>query len=793
VPLLWALLSLFVLRVAGQLAVALGFDGVLPPMEEWYSGLLPYHLLLPAQLVIIVLLGKVCLDLTRCRGFFAEPRRRLGTALLVFGWFYLAVMVLRYVVRMSLYPLERWTGGSIPIFLHWVLATFLLILAAHYRRNASGASRRSPGWVRWAGGPVVLAGILAWLFVQLSPTLLARLLDMRTARYAVRSERETLVTPDGVSLVSTVHHPQRAVRPPTVLVRIALPTTLKNRFFASTVGRLWAERGYTTVIQVTRGRKPSSGVHYPLRGEREDGLETLRWLAGRPWFHGRLGMWGGSSSGHTQWVVSDQVDLGLRALIVWLASSDFHGMFYPGGALSLQSALFWALRSRSEKDDPPSPETLARGYAGFPLSEADDRAAENVPFFNDWIAHRERDDYWVEIDGQDRSRKLAAPALLMAGWYDPFLPTQLEDYRRILREASAHVARESRLIIGPWAHAEAVTLPGGVRPHNFRLESLAPTLGWFDRHLGMRKEPADRSFPSVRIFVMGRNVWRDEDEWPLARAVPTSFFLRSDGSANTSSGDGRLTTEAPQADELPDSYVYDPLRPVPSAGGAMLGPGAGVARQNDVEARRDVLVYTTAVLDQDLEVTGPIRLELHVSTTAPETDFTAKLVDVHPDGAAYNVSEGILRRRYEPGSLGGSPPVAVRIDLWPTSMVFLTGHRIRVEVSSSNYPRFDRNPNTGRPIPTETLPVPARQTVHHGRSAPSRLVLPIIPPRARPGDGRRPREAIPPPSAQCRPGGGRSSRRGRTSSRPPPRGCSRDRCPSLSCRSTARCGAREAC
>jgi putative CocE/NonD family hydrolase len=731
-PVLWLLLSLFVLRVLGQLAVVLGVAGFLPPMEEWYSGLLPYRFLLPAQILIVLVLGKVCLDLTRGRGFFAKPRRRFANGLLVFGFVYLAVMVLRYVARMSLYPLERWTGGSIPTFLHWVLATFLLVLGTDYRRRTADETSPASRWplrlVRWAGGALVAAGISAWLFFLLSPTLLARTLGMRAAQYAVRSERETLVTSDGVPLVSMVYHPQRAPSPPTILIRIALPATPKNRFFASTVGRLWAERGYTTVIQIARGRKPSGGLHYPLRGEREDGIETLAWIERKPWFHGRLAMWGGSSSGHAEWAVSDQRDRGPRALVVWLASSDFHGMFYPGGALSLQSALFWALRSRGEKDDPPTRETLERGYAGFPLREADDRAEENVRFFDDWVDHPQPDDYWSEIDGRDRPRKLVAPALLLAGWYDPFLPTQLEDHRRILREAAPAVAAETRLVIGPWAHAETVTLPGGVRPRNFRLESLASSVDWFDRHLGGSAGVARPSFPPVRIFVMGRNAWRDEEAWPLARAVPTLFFLRSGGTANSSAGDGRLAREAPNEDDPADSYVYDPRRPVPSAGGAMLGPGNGVARQNDVEKRPDVLVYTASVLEEDLEVTGPARLVIHVSTTAPETDFTAKLVDVHPSGDTYNVSEGILRRKY--GS--ESPATEIEVELWPTSFVFARGHRLRLEVSSSSYPRFDRNPNTGRAIPTETRPIPARQTVHHGRSMPSRLILPVIPATRRP-------------------------------------------------------------
>jgi hypothetical protein len=227
---------------------------------------------------------------------------------------------------------------------------------------------------------------------------------------------------------------------------------------------------------------------------------------------------------------------------------------------------------------------------------------------------------------------------------------------------------------------------------------------------------------------MGKNEWRSEQEWPLARTQYVPYFLSSVGQANSAAGNGTLTTSVPIAQEPVDSYTYDPLHPVPTAGGAMIGPAAGIVRQNDIEVRHDVLVYTTPSLNQDMEVTGPISLILYVSTTAPNTDFTAKLVDVHEDGSAFNISEGILRRSYqEVHGPSAERTYEIRLELWPTSMVFFKGHRIRLEVSSSNFPRFDRNPNTGNRIASEVNVIPARQTVRHGRVYPSRLILPIIP------------------------------------------------------------------
>jgi putative CocE/NonD family hydrolase len=729
---LWALLLLFVVRVLGQLLIAVGLGDFLPPWEEWFSGFVPYPWLLASQIVIILACGMVCLDFSRGRGFFVRPSHALGSGLVAFGAVYLLVMVIRYTIRMSLYPLERWSGGAIPIFFHWVLASFLLVLGAYHKaatrnpiRPGSSGMRRVLRVAAWA---LVAAGVLSWVAYQLAPLFLGWVLGSRRAEYAVRIDRGVAMkTSDRVVLRSDVFRPLRTERAPTILVRIPFSKTATNSLFASCVGRFWAERGYTVVIQGTRGRYESGGHYYPLRHERRDGLETLGWLAKQPWFNGRLGMWGGSAFGYTQWVLADQTQPGPDALMVQVCSTDFYRMFHPGGAFSLRSALFWAMRSRGEVDASPDEAALTRGVHGFPLVAADDRAGTPVPFFKDWVTHAERDQYWADIDGRDRPENLGAPIHLMAGWYDPFLPGQLDDFMRIRREARPDVATASRLVIGPWAHAETVHFPGGPTQRNYRLESLAPSLPWFDRHLSRTGQGKDAS-PPVRIYVMGANVWRGEQEWPPASVRRVAYYLQSGGHANSAAGDGRLAPLESTLREPADVFRYDPASPVPTRGGAMLGPGAGIAAQNDVETRPDVLVYTTPPLDKDTEVTGPIAVKLHVATTAPNTDFTAKLVDVHPDGSAYNVSDGILRRGYIPQL---DPPVgsatAIEIELWPTSMVFQGGHRIRLEISSSNFPRFDRNPNTGRTIATETRSIVATQAVHHGIGAPSRLVLLINP------------------------------------------------------------------
>ncbi len=550
---------------------------------------------------------------------------------------------------------------------------------------------------------------------------LARKIDARPAEYGVRLERHvTIRASDGTKLAADVFHPVGPEKTPTILVRLPYSKTLYNRMVESVVGTLWAERGYTAILQGTRGRYESGGVYYPLKYERQDGIDTLSWLKNQGWFDGKFVMWGGSYFGYTQWAISDVADPAPSAMMISIAASNFYDMFYPGGAFSLESALYWAVESRGRYDIEPRDIDLDRGYDGFPLIQADNRAAGEIGFFDDWANHPTRDSYWESIDGNDRAAHGRCPVFMMGGWSDPFLPAQLHDYAEIMRNASPAVVSQSHLVIGPWSHARSVQLPDGTTSENYRLASLAPSIPWFDRIFGRADS---HGFPPVRIFVMGRNEWRDENEWPLKRTRFTSYYLSSSGGANGISGNSALTLDPPSEGEPADHFTFDPENPVPTSGGAMIGPHAGYMQQNEAERRPDVLVYSTAPLKHEIEVTGPIRAILYVSTDAPSTDFTAKLVDVRPDGAAYNVSDGIIRRSY----YGSGRVERIAIELWPTSMVFMRGHRIRIEISSGNFPRYDRNPNTGRDIAIETQPRIAIQSVYHSANAASQIILPIIP------------------------------------------------------------------
>lgn len=329
------------------------------------------------------------------------------------------------------------------------------------------------------------------------------------------------------------------------------------------------------------------------------------------------------------------------------------------------------------------------------------------------------------------------PALHVGSWFDVFQRSTLSAYTSFRKYARTEEARSSqRLIMGPWTHghyAQPSPIVGGVDfGREAATDMLSIQIAWFDRYLKNQTGDAKDDAP-VKIFVMGDNVWRDEQEWPLARTVYTDVFLHSASHAATDPDDGTLSTTRP-GDEPSDHYDYDPANPVPSHGGNTMTIPNGILDQRACEERPDVLVYTGDVLDTDLELTGPVQLVLHTGSTAPDTDFIAKLVDVHPDGTAHNVVDGVLRTRFrnsdiEPELMTPGEVYELTIDMWATSYVFKAGHRIRLDITSSDFPRYDRNPNTGNAWGTDTDAdlVTATQTIHHSTRHPSRLILPIVP------------------------------------------------------------------
>ncbi len=587
----------------------------------------------------------------------------------------------------------------------------------------------------------------AFLFSLLIVLLV--LADNRTnaqTLYRVRIQQGVSVKMrDGVSLAADVYRPI-VDRGSEEKFPVLLQRTPYNRAGGAQQANDLAAHGYIVVMQDTRGRFGSGGEFYPFRNESADGYDTVEWAAQLDQSNGKVGMFGGSYVGATQMLAAMAVPPHLIAVFPYVTASEYYdGWTYQNGAWMQWFSSSWTsglaidtLRRQAESTQAPKDwvNTLPlRDYAilGSPQSSS------LAPYFRDWLSHERDDEYWQQWRVSDAYPRMTIMGLHAGGWHDLFLKGSIKNYTGLHQQASTAEARAGqRLIVGPWAHAP--TSPEGkigdvVFGKDAVQDNTAATLKWFDYSLkGIKNEYATDA--PVRLFIMGTNVWRNEQEFPLARTRYTKYYLQSTKGANSVSGDGVLSVTAPVA-ETKDEFDYDPQNPVRTIGGRLccgqaIPPGPADQRPN--ESRSDVLVFSTPPLTEDTEVTGFITLELYASTSTVDTDFTALLVDVDESGYARFLTDGIVRARYRENTKQASPVTPGKIyqytiDLWATANVFKTGHRIRLYVSSSNFPRFNRNLNTGEDIMGSTRSVRAHQTIYHDRAHQSALILPVIPRR----------------------------------------------------------------
>lgn len=547
---------------------------------------------------------------------------------------------------------------------------------------------------------------------------------------------------DGIKLVADVYRADAPGDVPVLLQR-----TPYNRRGGAGSGRELASHGYIVVIQDTRGRYESEGVFYPFRHETDDGYDTIEWAAKLPGSNGKVGMFGGSYVGATQMLAAIGKPPHLVSIFPYVTASEYYdGWTYQSGALMQWFASSWTTGLAQDTLDRQVRELARPKDWAWTLPVEDyallklPTAPELAPYYRDWIAHDTNDDYWKRWKISDHYSELDIKALHSGGWHDIFLKGSIKNFIGMQAHAKTESARKSqRLLVGPWAHA-STSPEGKIGDVTFGKQAVldmdAAVREWSDWALkGAENEFAKE--PPVKIFVMGANEWRSENEFPLARQRETKYYLHSANGANSIRGDGGLSTTAPKS-EKPDKFVYDPANPVATIGGRLccgnndLPPGP--FDQSPNESRDDVLVFSTPALGSDIEATGQIRLELYASTTAADTDFTALLVDVDPNGYARFLTDGIVRARFRDSAEKSDPIVPGKIyryeiDMWSTSNLFKKGHRIRVYVSSSNFPRFNRNLNTGEPIIGRTGIAKASQTIYHDAEHPSALILPVIPPK----------------------------------------------------------------
>jgi hypothetical protein len=551
-------------------------------------------------------------------------------------------------------------------------------------------------------------------------------------------------TRDGVTLYADVYRPFGDQAVPVLLTR-----TPYDKSGGSEVGRLGALRGFMMVIQDVRGRYTSEGEWYPFKHEIEDGYDTVEWAAALPHSNGKVGMFSGSYVGATQMLAAIGHPPHLAGICPVVTASNYHENWtYQGGAFEQWFNESWTsglARDTANRTISNATNALV-GSGVLPLSQypvfnlkqtgGAEITGKLAPYFLDWLAHPEYDSYWKQWSIEENYANIQVPALVIAAWYDIFQGGSVRNYEGIRAHGGSEDARtKTQLVVAIGGHSGWSRKVGAVDfGPDAPFDENTIMLDWYD-YLFKGKQNKFANGKTVKIFVMGENKWRDEAVWPLERAQETRYFLQSDGKANSAAGDG-LLSNAEAGKAVADSYVYDPANPVPTTGGPLccdvphLSPGP--QDQKAVESRQDVLVYSTPPLDADTEVTGEVTLDLFAKSSAVDTDFTGKLVDVAPDGTAINLTEGILRGKYRESRVQGTPiePGKVyeyKIDLWSTSNVFLKGHRIRVELSSSNFPRFDRNLNTGKNDAVSAEFVKATNTVLHDSAHPSALILPVVP------------------------------------------------------------------
>ncbi|MGI9260654.1 MAG: CocE/NonD family hydrolase, partial [Woeseiaceae bacterium] len=513
---------------------------------------------------------------------------------------------------------------------------------------------------------------------------------------------------DGIALATDIYLPAAEGEYPTLLIRdIYTNGSPANR---QRYAQFATTNGYAFVFQSARGRYDSDGQWYPYFQEINDGDDTLTWIAEQPWSNGKVGMFGTSYLASVQWLAALNRNPALVAIAPAMSPGNYYrDVAYPGGAFSLLSRARWGIGLVGGRTTASFPVDWINGIGHLPLDTLAESVGFNVRHFQDWLDHPSYDSYWEPLNLEARASEMIVPALNFGGWYDVFLRSTIGSYKTMTEEAATETARAGqRLIIGPWPHGWNVSTKTG--DQEFGADAMLDVepllLEWFD--YWMKDGPAPEGAP-IRIFVMGDNVWREENEWPLARTEYEPYYLHVDRT---------LSNQPPARDSGSLKYTYDPADPVPTLGGNIMEPTLrGPYDQAPLDDRKDVLRFVTAPFDARTEITGPISAEIYAATDSTDTDYMAKLIVVKPDGTSFNLVDGVIRARYregfdEPKLIEPGKVYKYNLDMWATSYVLSPGDRLRIDVTSSNFPRLARNLNTGAEFAKTSKMKIARQTIY---------------------------------------------------------------------------------
>jgi putative CocE/NonD family hydrolase len=565
----------------------------------------------------------------------------------------------------------------------------------------------------------------------------SRIEEIRIERYLAAPMR------DGVKLYGDLYRPARQGKFPVLIVRT--PYGVQRDGVHQNMIK-FAQHGYAVYVQDVRGRYESEGKWDPFRFEANDGHDTIEWAAKQPWSNGKVGLEGGSYLGHVQWRAATQSPPSLVTMFPAVASTSIYKNWLThGGANRLSFNYGWGVVRmpnrimlpqywHTEEYAPPELryETILKR---LPLGELDQQAAgQVVPHWRDWIKHQSYDDYWQAISDEEHFAKVKVPVHTSGGWFDIFVNGTISGFTGMRKNGGTERARrESKMLIGAWGHGPSQKFGDVDFGPTANRDLFERELRWYDHYLKGEDNGVDRE-PPVEIFYMGVNKWKHADDWPVPGTKFTPYYLSSSGKANSATGDGKLASTQPSGSGT-DKYQYDPNNPVPTVGGnncCGTPTLAGPMDQRPIESRPDVLVYTSEALQSSVAIAGPVKMKLFAATDGRDTDWMVKLVDVHPNGFAMNVAEGILRARFRNGVenmelLQPNQVYEFEVDMAGTANVFRPGHRIRIDITSSNFPQFDRNPNTGENLGASSRVRTAAQVVHHGGQRASHVVLPVVP------------------------------------------------------------------
>jgi uncharacterized protein len=537
---------------------------------------------------------------------------------------------------------------------------------------------------------------------------------------------------DGVILSADIYRPQGDGQYPAIVIRTPY---MKATEFTAEQGKEFARNGYAVVYMDVRGRGDSEGEFVPYRNEGEDGYDSIEWTAAQEWCDGNVGTMGGSYLGRIQWLTALTKPPHLKAMISVVTPSDPFVETPTGVPQPYHLCWLFLTSGRMMQNmDAVDWESI---YNHLPLHTMDEQVGRDMPHWKEEMEHEGLDEWWQQICYQHRFDEIDLPVLHVSGWYDDEQIGTPLNFHGMRQHAPSEFARENqKLLMGPWGHRVNTTSKLG--DIDFGEHSLIDFRGyqmrWLDRYLKNEPNGVDTE-PKVKLFVMGVNEWREEADWPLPQTSWEKLYLHSGGQANSRLGDGRADFAAPnlQANEsgASDRYTYDPADPYPFISEPTSSQIGGPDDYSELQLRKDVLVYTTEPLTEDLEVTGPLRMDLFAASSAQDTDWCVKLLDVHPDGFAQRLSDGMVRTRFRNGMDTNEriePGQVYRydIDCWNTSHVFKKGHRLSVEIASSAFPKYDRHMNTPGPLGMSTEMQVAEQTIFHDAEHPSAMILPVI-------------------------------------------------------------------